>query len=557
MNKIRLSKKTAVFIGVMVIIIFCLPYFLLGDSSFITIHDFLDLTVGHLNNITRNNLFFSFTGEVPLMDGVSRMSIPYTCPLELKNILYYLMPGYWGIVGNLIIVKICAFLGMFLLSQQYIIKNNLWLCLFVALLFSFIPFYIDYSFSSAGIPLLLYSLLNLYNKRWKTTSYLIVLMFAFNSSLSLSGLFVCFLLFLSLIFLFVKEKRVNKQLLIALCVLSFIYIATNWEVISGVFISSSLSNRVEMKNHLSSVDLAMMAFTRLTTGLYHAGSFTAWPIVILFFITYLIYKKTDDKLFVYVMSFVVLSSFIIIGVFSKLTPLQICTAFQFDRFYFLYPSLCFILLAKTFDVLNLNSNRILLTISAIISTLITVSANDFEYKENIKRLFKITNYNQPSYSQFYDEKLFGIVAKDLDIKQDYTTKVVSLDLFPSVLEYNGFWCLDGYVSTYSLDYKHKFRKVISKELDKDNVLKSYFDDWGNRCYVFSAELFKHGTELCGKTDDISVNFLDINTKALRNLGCQYVLSSVDIKNYKELNWTYINSYTTDQSYWNIKVYKLN
>ena len=98
----------------------------------------------------------------------------------------------------------------------------------------------------------------------------------------------------------------------------------------------------------------------------------------------------------------------------------------------------------------------------------------------------------------------------------------------------------------------------SKELDKEDALRTYFDDWGSRCYVFSAELFKEGNQfLCSKLDDLSVNHLEINTEALKKLGCQYIFSAVDIQNYKDLNLAYINCYTTDLSFWNIRVYKLN
>lgn len=554
----RLSVINSFVLGIVAIIIFCMPYYLLGDKAFITIHDSLDLTVGHLNNITRNGLFFALAERVPLMDGVCRMSIPFTSPFELKNIIYYVYPGYWGFLGGLLLVKICAFGGMFLLSHNYIIRNNLWLCVFVALLFSIIPFYTDYSLSSAGIPLLLYSLLNLYRQRWQKTSYLIVFLFALNSSLSLSGLFICFLLALLLSYLYLKDKRINRQLFYALCLLTLVYIATNFEIISGILISSGLSNRVEIINHFTYIDLAMMAYMRLTTGFYHAGSFVAWPIIILFFITFSLYKKTDDKLVIYVASFVILSLFIIVGVFSKLIPLQLFSTFQFDRFYFLYPSLCFILLAKSLDVLYHNSNRILLTISIIISTLIVISANNFEYKNNFMRLVKGVNYDKPSYSQFYDEKLFGIVAKDLNIKQDYTVKVVSFGMYPSIAEYNGFYCLDGYLSIYSLEYKHKFRKVILKELERNNELQRYFDEWGNRCYMFSSELKEQGNQyLCSKKDDKSVNHLDINSQALKDIGCDYILSAVDIKNYENLNLDFVKAYSTPESYWNIRVYKLN
>ena len=128
-------------------------------------------------------------------------------------------------------------------------------------------------------------------------------------------------------------------------------------------------------------------------------------------------------------------------------------------------------------------------------------------------------------------------------------------MYPSVTEYNNFYTLDSYVFNYSIDYKHRFRKVIKGELEKSETLRRYFDEWGSRCYIFSSDL---GLKfLFSKTDNVSLSNLELNISELRNLGCDYIFSAVEIKNYKDLKLSYVNSYTTDQSYYNIRVYKLN
>src|SRR5699024_9806710 len=73
-------------------------------------------------------------------------------------------------------------------------------------------------------------------------------------------------------------------------------------------------------------------------------------------------------------------------------------------------------------------------------------------------------------------------------KETDTYKVGSAGLYPSIALYNGFYCIDGYSNNYSLEYKHEFRKIIENELNKNESLKAYFDDWGNRCYLFSSEI---------------------------------------------------------------------
>ena len=51
-------------------------------------------------------------------------------------------------------------------------------------------------------------------------------------------------------------------------------------------------------------------------------------------------------------------------------------------------------------------------------------------------------------------------------------------------------------------------------------------------------------------------FFSFYIGVLKQLGCQYILSAVNIDNYKELNLKYQGSFTTENSFWDIKVYKL-
>jgi hypothetical protein len=193
---------------------------------------------------------------------------------------------------------------------------------------------------------------------------------------------------------------------------------------------------------------------------------------------------------------------------------------------------------------------------AMLYGLFAPSCFDKELMANIKQLAG-RELTIPNYGEFYDTKLFSELMNDLNVKPDYSTKVVSVGMLPSVAEYNGFYTIDSYRVNYPLEYKHKFRKVIAKELEKDDVLRKYFDEWGSRCYVFSSELNQQGNRyLCGKKEDISLENLEIDTQVLKDLGCEYILSSVDIMNYENLNLNYVNSYTTDDSYWNIRVYQI-
>lgn len=545
--------------GIVCVIAIMSPYIINWDNSHITIHDYLDGIYVLPQVIQQQGAIFDFDSNIHLMNGIKRASFPMTYPWEIKPLISYLLPGYGGVLLNYLLVRLLAFIGMWLLLVNYVTKHKI-VAFAVSLLFSFIPFYAEFGISSAGIPLLAYALLNLKDANKLSLSYFFVVLFALYSSFALSGLFVCFLLFVWIIVLWYEKRKLNKYLAISLIVLTLIYISTNWALILDFFVGVDfVSHRVEWDLVYTVSDvLHDLVFDELIISQYHAGAFVALPIVLVFFLIYALYRKDDKTLAIYAFLYVMLSLLIVLGTSAKMLPLSFFKSFQLDRFSFMYAAMCFILLAKACDVLYSQHKKLIVMASFVISV-VCIGVVHKEYIKNVIECLDLNiKFNSPSYAQFYDEELFVKIAKDIHVAQDYSVKVVSLGMFPSIPSYNGFWSLDGYMSSYSLEYKHEFRKVIINELDKDNVLKSYFDNWGSRCYIFSSELKERGNQyLCSTKDDISVNHLDINTKILKELGCEYIFSAVDIKNYKDLNLVYVNNYTTNESYWNVRVYKLN
>ena len=118
---------------------------------------------------------------------------------------------------------------------------------------------------------------------------------------------------------------------------------------------------------------------------------------------------------------------------------------------------------------------------------------------------------------------------------------------------NGFYTADGYCVNYPLKYKHKFRKIISKELQKNITLKRGFDEWGNRCYMFINQI---GYNFIRKKNDVFPIVVELNSSALLDLGVKYIFSSYEIENYNKNNLSYLGSYTTQDSPWKIYLYKV-
>ena len=167
-----------------VLILYFLIYIIQGENAVITIHDNLDSAVvwrkllmeaGVLFNIQNNSI-------VPqVMNGLRRNSFNIGF-IEIISLLYYIFPAFWAYIINFCIFKLIGFTGLYLLLKNYIINNNSHskiLSGMLALTFSLLSSYTIYGLASSGLPLILYSILNILNKRNKITSYLYIILYPF------------------------------------------------------------------------------------------------------------------------------------------------------------------------------------------------------------------------------------------------------------------------------------------------------------------------------------------------------------------------------------------
>jgi hypothetical protein len=188
-----------------------------------------------------------------------------------------------------------------------------------------------------------------------------------------------------------------------------------------------------------------------------------------------------------------------------------------------------------------------------------------EYRQNIFRVSNIPHlqrlipYNRPEYSfrEFYSENLFRKIKEYIG-KPQSTYRTLSLGLYPAIPQYNGFYTLDGYESNYPVEYKHKFREIIRNELEKSEVFREFFDEWGSQCYVFSHELEKEGDYpyYFPKTSQKKLYDLHINVKPLQEFGEVYVFSSLEIVNYKSNGLLFLKSFENVESPLKIYLYKV-
>lgn len=537
--------------GLLSLILYFLPNLVKGEGSVIKVHDFLDSSVAHIKSILLNGTVWDMNATMPILCGIKRGV--YGSPIDIKFWLFCLLPPYWAVIANILLIKLTAFVGLYLLLAHHIFRESSLAtsraAFLAALCFAFVPFYPDYGITSAGIPLLACAFMNLYHKRYYVESAIALLYYAIYSWLVLGGFFVCVTVFVAIICIYLRSRKFSWPLFWGLFGFAIVLIICNFNLFVSFFSQTEPSHRTEFSiigplwyNLLSSLSTFFISW-------YHAGSCLAILVVIPFLFYWRNNRNDRPYLNLPFFFFMLVAGLMLAGALVLVIILRfhLFNGFQTDRFFFLYPAVVFMLLG----VLLLEWGRGKASTWMIITLMIFNLGADFHWRDNMASMIGITK--DVSFAQFYDEHLFNQLKTDLRITP--SVKVACLGFHPAVAEFNGIYTVDGYIQLYPLSYKHRFQKVIQGELDKSEDLKNYFCNYGQRCYLFSSEIGRNF--VIGKDDDIKIHDLSIDCEALRNdLGCNYILSAVEIENAASLGLSYRGNWTTDNSFWMIYVYQL-
>jgi hypothetical protein len=232
--------------------------------------------------------------------------------------------------------------------------------------------------------------------------------------------------------------------------------------------------------------------------------------------------------------------------------LPLLHAFTISRFYFLLALPWVLLLVLA--VRQLPVGRLAYVLVSV--QLLPALAANPEFTNNLLALVGRPRANAPGYAAFVAPGLLRqvqvtIAARTGQLPPSY--RVACLGLPPAVAQYNGFYTLDSYQTLYPLAYKQAFRPIIAGELAKSQALATYFDAWGNRCYVLSAELGRNF--LVGKAPARTVQHFAFDAVAFRRLGGRYLLSAVRLAHPEESGLRLLSVFNDSQAYWQLHVYE--
>ncbi len=562
-NLLKKNKLARIVVAAICLLQF-LPYLLLRDNAYVRIHDTLEAEWIWYHLLANSGVALNAGPSVVIeqvMNGLYRNAFHTGWSVLLLWITT--LGTFKAYVFNYIVVHLIGFVGMYVLLRRHFLRgaHQLYIVLGVALCFSWIPVFTALGVSVAGQPLLVYAFLNIIKKRTKWYDYLIIISFPFYSSIVWAGPPMFALLGIYLIDFFKIKKTIPIQYLFALILLAVVYILVNFQMFSLMFFQDGfISHRVEY-NYFYDKELSILAsvkefFLLFLISHYHVGILFSLPILVISAMSF--YYDGEESL-VKSLLWMIVGVCLFYGFYNWIVYLfaaaiPLIETFKFERVSILLPFLWCLLLAVSLAKINQQGNYQSKIILLLVFQFMIIAFSNDEVLHNVRQL--TGQPKKPNYKAYFAEDLFKEVEQHIG-KPKESYRIVSFGMNSGIAQYNGFYTLDGLQAIYGLDYKHQFRKIIEGELDKDPTLKNYFDNWGNRCYVFSSELGKEDAAyMNGKHSTKKINQLSLNTEALKNMGGEYIFSSMPITNHISLNLQFEREFDHKDSYWRIYLYKL-
>lgn len=591
--------------GLVLSCLFMIPYFLLGGGSIVTYHDQLD---GELFSylLTAKYLFTDIRVYPEIMNGLPAAgAVP---PAPLFVLLYAAFKPFTAFMISQWIIYLTAFLGMYLLLMR--LTGREFISFSIAVIFMLMPFYPVYGLCIPGQPLLFFAVLALFDKERRSAVsssfprkagyyfsadsifyYLIIFFYGISSSLVLAG-FACLLLLggsalIHTITALRQKKRGLLSLWLSLIVLLASYISVNSGLIRQVLFPGNtyISHKTEMV--LSPQNFSDYFKEAFTTGISYAQSFHRVLFILmlfcllLFFINAVVKKESlfsgIDKLPLLKALLVLLFIFLTCLFYAFyhghfITEIRnisggILKTFNLDRVCWLLPTAWCILAGYLLSfIAGLREHKtaarscsLCLKYGIISATLgiwgITVLLHS-PLRPNLSKLLKGGDYYALDWDRFFAEDIFSQIDSAIGKPKD-SYHVISIGIYPAAAAYNGFYCLDGYSNNYPLEYKHTFRRIMEDELEKSDYIRDFFDNWGNRCYITTAEQANYYT--FEKKWNSVIYDLDLNTDVLKELDCRYVFSAAYLMNAEEKGLTLLREapFETEGSWYHIYVYAVD
>ena len=626
-----------IFIVAMFLLFVIVFYAVIGEKSYISVQDNLDLFMAQFAMLKNEGIFFAHGASAPFLGGVSRDVLP--SEFSLYTVLFMIFPPFVAYVAGYVLKVIIAVVSCRLLFldmvtpdetrfynvfstgpkrpfQEFIEKtkdphaSNL--ATLVGFLYGVLNLFPAFGIPFASVPLIIFFLRRLYREVGPETEALraivkgrrwlfLIFLYPFISYFSYLGFFILGYLFVAIIWLWIKDRKLSWSLVFALILLGIGNVVFEYRLFSMMLFSDTQTIRETMvQTYLPFNEIFGESVDVFINGMMHVDDlhkFFVMPVCLLYLLVLnvrYIVKRDIRGIFTdyYNLCFLILVfnclvyglyySSIVEHVIETLIPPL--TGFQYNRTIFFNPflwcAMLFILVYRLYllgkEIISDHEKRhgarsaasygvlgrafvigsyVLIMVAVIIVLVSPTKYNDLYHTAKLTAREKVFGHENDAlnYEDFYSTDLFNEIKTDLGYEKGQYC--VAYGMHPAILEYNGIYTLDGYLGFYPQSYKEAFREVIAPALERVEPSRIYFDEWGARCYLYSGtdlSIVMATKSMTGVTD----NDIYINAEALKNLGCKYIFSRIDISNAEDAGITLINTYQNATSPYTIYVYSL-
>lgn len=586
--------------GFCMILLSMVPCLLLGEDAIFTYHDQLDgeliaymLQARHL-----------FQGDTlpEFMNGASKTAL--TMPAPGCVLLFLGGDGLAGLTVMMLLAHVAGYLGMYLLVKEC--TGRSWAGMVAGGLYGCLPFLPVYGLSQFGIPLLMWCMIQLRRGKHRILSYLYTAFFTLCSSLVLVGFG---LLGMGIVWMVWQLVRPRKEARNGLC-----HVFAAWQLMLGLYILTNFRllgqmlglGEAGLSHKAAYVRTPLPLWETFWQNLTEGGQHSIDYHLLLLLVTLVILAAgflgwfwgrrrgfrekwmTDKGLH---LSLVIcgcvgwnLAFAFAAALWDSVTgvkirdALSVLGAFQLERLLWIAPAFWYLAFGCALGLVTelgsgksglpgtapqgkkvrwLSPGLALVAFGAAgITGIQILLAGDV--KSNIQKL-RDPEYGLMSFGEYYG---LGVMEQVEAFLQEHTGqqmadyRVVSLGMDPAAALYHGFYCLDGYSNNYALEYKHQFGRILEPELQKSEYLRDYFDNWGNRCYLFSAECPGYYTIEKG---GFVFQAYELDVQALKELGGKYIFSAARILNPEEQGLVLMREepFETEESYYRIYIYEVS
>ena len=221
------------FLAFILLILYLSPMFILGENAHMRVHDNLDSNIAWYKTLKDSGeLFGDIHSVVPqVINGLPRN----TYGTEFSGIqwLHQLFPSMLAYAISQAIIRIVAFLGMYLLLKSHFIKekDGDWIRVWVALAFALTPVWPSGMLSTLGMPLALWAFLNIRSGKHSWKEWVTLILLPFYSSFVLGFFF--FLVAMGLLWLrdLLVKRKINGVFFGSIAMMTAVYLFIEYRLV--------------------------------------------------------------------------------------------------------------------------------------------------------------------------------------------------------------------------------------------------------------------------------------------------------------------------------------